>query len=131
MDASRLRPLIEAALEAQRVYQAADAARKDADKVVERTRAKLHTEIVALRAALGEQMAIYGDVVIGVPPHNDTIHATPLLKVPVVVPPAEPPTDRAPITPDIIAETALNKPRADPPQAVRGPTVRKKDAPAG
>lgn len=93
MDATRLRALIDGALDAQTALETAeaavDAARKTFDEAVERHR----KEVGNLQAALNSVGAVaYGDRLIRVGPSGGNrptaqwVHVVPLVSVPVVAP---------------------------------------------
>lgn len=92
MDATRLRALVEGALESQRLLDEAEKARAAADEAITRARERHQAEVGNLKAALDGAFVVFGDRVIRVGPaeRGQRVHECPLVSVPVLAPPPPP-----------------------------------------
>lgn len=111
MDATRLRALIGASLNAQSAFEASLAAVDAARLAVDDARARLRHEAGNLKALIGDSFVIFGDKVVRVSggPDGIAVHSYPLASCPVVAPPPVPLPEADPPAPrKAVAETSAS-----------------------
>ncbi len=108
MDATRVRALVEAALDAQRQFDVALAADEAARKAVEVARETRRREVGNLKAIINDTFVIYGDKIVRVGNNSDgiAVFAYPLVSCPVIVPPPEP-LPEAPAAPPVAKKAVV------------------------
>lgn len=123
MDATRLRTLVDGALDAKRLLLAAMEARKAAERAEQEATERHDREVGNLSAALQGGAVLYGDKVIRTGPDGGfrgiTVLTAPVSTLPVLAPPP-PPLPEAPPPPP------APKPKADAPPPSGGKPTGKK-----
>jgi len=116
MDATRLRPLIEDAIESQRQLDVAIAAQQEAEKSVERARERQRTHVAKLKDVIGRTFVIYGSKVLYVSTSEIRLCSDELVNVPVAGPLPPPiPEVVAPPAAEVIAIKPLEEKRTTGP----------------